>query len=346
MDSDPMAEECIVRRPRGEALELLERLRSGESPSPSELDFRGVSLPGADLSGLQLSGADFTDADLSGARLTGAILFKATCVHASLTGADLEGAELSGADLSRANLEDANARRAGLGLTVLRNARLFSTHLEEATLTKADLTGADFRCAHLNGARIREANLTESNFTAADLRGADLSLSRLDRAVFNNADLRDSRLRAVESFHTAEWIGADIRDINFAGAYQLRRHLVDENYLWEFRKSSALSAFIYHIWKVSSDCGRSLVRWCLWVVLLNLLFAWIYTLVGMDFGPGGSWVTPLYFSVVTLTTLGYGDIVPVTPAERIVVMTQVSLGYLLLGGLLSIFANKMARRGE
>jgi len=341
-----MAEESIIPRPRKEALELLERLRSGESLSPSELDFRGVSLPGEDLSGLQLSGANFTDADLSGAKLAGTTLFKATCVHASMVGADLEGAEFSGADLSRANLEEANAKRAGFGLTVLRSARLFSTNLEEATLTKADLAGADMRCALLNGARIREANLTESDFTAAELRGADLSLSQLDRAVFNNADLRDSRLRAVESFETAEWIGADIRDINFAGAYRLRRHLVDENYLWELRNSSTLGAFIYHIWKYSSDCGRSVFRWCLWVVLLNVLFAWIYTLVGIDFGSGESWVAPLYFSVVTLTTLGYGDIVPLTPAARMVAMTQVSLGYLLLGGLLSIFANKMARRGE
>ena len=331
-----MAEESIIPRPRKEALELLERLRSGESLSPSELDFRGVSLPGEDLSGLQLSGANFTDADLSGAKLAGTTLFKATCVHASMVGADL----------SRANLEEANAKRAGFGLTVLRSARLFSTNLEEATLTKADLAGADMRCALLNGARIREANLTESDFTAAELRGADLSLSQLDRAVFNNADLRDSRLRAVRSFEKAEWIGADIRDINFAGAYRLRRHLVDENYLWEFRNSSTLSAIVYHIWNISSRCGRSVFRWCLWVVLLNLLFAWIYILIGVDFGPGDSFVAPLYFSVVTLTTLGYGDIVPISSAARIVAMTQVSLGYLLLGGLLSILANKMARRGE
>ncbi|MCK4546528.1 MAG: pentapeptide repeat-containing protein [Candidatus Eisenbacteria sp.] len=343
---DYMVEERTSTLPREEALSLLERLRSGETIPRSELDFRGVSLPGANLTGLQLSGADFTDADLSGAKLTGAALFKATCVRASMVGADLEGAELAGADLSQANLENANARKAGFGLAVLRDARLFSINLEEATLTKADLSGADVRCAHLNGARIREANLTGSDFTAADLRGADLSLTRLDRAVFNNTDLRESRLRAVDGFQTAEWIGADIRDINFAGAYRLRRHLVDENYLWEFRKSSKLSAFIYSIWKLTSDCGRSIGRWCIWIVAQILLFAGLYSMVGVDFGPDRSWVAPLYLSVVTLTTLGYGDMVPVTSAARIVAMTQVLLGYVLLGGLLSILATKMARRGE
>ena len=325
---------------------MLGRLRSGEAVSPEDLDFRGVSLPGADLSALQLSGADFTDADLSGAKLARATLFKASLVHACLVGADLEGAELTGADLSRANLEDANARRAGLGLSTLRRARLFSTRLEDATMSKADLAGADLRCARLRSARIREADLTGADLTSADLRDVDLSLTRLDRAVFNNSDLRNSRLRAVSGFTTAEWLGTDIRDINFAGAYRLRRHIVDENYLWEFRKSSRMSALVYRIWKLSSDCGRSLARWCMWIAATVLLFAWGYASVGIDFGAGRGWASSVYFSVVTLTTLGYGDIVPVTPMARIMAMTQVSLGYLMLGGLLSIFANKMARRGE
>jgi hypothetical protein len=81
-------------------------------------------------------------------------------------------------------------------------------------------------------------------------------------------------------------------------------------------------------------------------VLLILLFAWIYSKVGMQFESGAGWIPHLYFSVVTLTTLGYGDIVPVSSTARVVAMIEVTMGYLLLGGLLSIFANKMARRGE
>lgn len=82
-----------------------------------------------------------------------------------------------------------------------------------------------------------------SGLHGSDLRRADLPLSNVDRAVLNNADLRDSRLRAVESCRSAQWIGADTRDTNFAGTYQLRRHVVDENYLWGFRDSNRFSAF-------------------------------------------------------------------------------------------------------
>lgn len=79
---------------------------------------------------------------------------------------------------------------------------------------------------------------------------------------------------------------------------------------------------------------------------MALLFAWLYSMVGVDYSPNVSWMAPFYLSVVTMTTLGYGDMIPITSAARIVAMVQVSLGYIMLGGILSIFANKMARRGE
>lgn len=57
-------------------------------------------------------------------------------------------------------------------------------------------------------------------------------------------------------------------------------------------------------------------------------------------------LTPYYFSWVTLTTLGYGDVLPASTAAQVVVMLEVFAGYMSLGGLLSIFSNKMARRGS
>ena len=51
-----------------------------------------------------------------------------------------------------------------------------------------------------------------------------------------------------------------------------------------------------------------------------------------------------YYSVVTFTTLGFGDVKPQTEVATIVVLIEVILGYVMLGGLVSIFANKVARR--
>ncbi len=298
-------------------------------------------MRGKDLSGIDLSGKDLSSADLTGTRL-----FKADLSGAILTEAKLRNADLTGADLSNAVLDMVDARNAGFGMAKLQGARLFEASLDNATFTKADLRGADFRCAKLRGARMREADLSGADFTEAVMRGCDLSTSDVSNASFNNADLRMARLRLIHGYEKAQWIGTDIRDINFAGAYQLRRFIVDQNYIMEFRSRGKLALALYYIWLITSDCGRSMFRWCFWIFIQTFLFAWLYTLVGVDFGKYPTPLSPLYFSVVTLTTLGYGDVVPNTTLGQLVAMVEVITGYMMLGGLLSILSNKMARRAD
>ena len=54
-----------------------------------------------------------------------------------------------------------------------------------------------------------------------------------------------------------------------------------------------------------------------------------------------TWYTPIYFSVVTFSTLGFGDVTPCRLLGEILVTVEVILGYVLLGGLISIFAMKL-----
>ncbi len=48
--------------------------------------------------------------------------------------------------------------------------------------------------------------------------------------------------------------------------------------------------------------------------------------------------------IVTFTTLGFGDVTPKTTKAALWVMAEVVVGYIMLGGLISILANKLARR--
>jgi hypothetical protein len=231
-------------------------------------------------------------------------------------------------------------------MSVMHKTRLFNARLDGATMTKADLMGSDLRCASLRDCRMREANLTFVDFTSADMRGVDMSLSNVQGSSFTNADLRGARLRMITGFEKATWIGTDIRDINFAGAYRVRRYIMDENYLKEFREQSAFSNFLYKIWWLTSDCGRSMTRWFLCTLVLVFFFAFLYTLVEIDYGEHPTWLSPIYYSVVTLTTLGYGDVVPASLPGQIIAIAEVVSGYVMLGGLISIFSNKVARRAE
>lgn len=57
-------------------------------------------------------------------------------------------------------------------------------------------------------------------------------------------------------------------------------------------------------------------------------------------------MTTFYYGVVTFTALGFGDFVPRSLTAALFVMVGVVTGYIMLGGLIRIFANKLARRGE
>ncbi|MBN1292826.1 MAG: pentapeptide repeat-containing protein [Candidatus Latescibacteria bacterium] len=309
-------------------------------------DLSGANLAGEDLQGLDLSGANLSGADLSGANLSGARLFKSNLKGANLHNATLDKAELSGADLTEAVLEEVHASQIGLGMACLQRANMFRCNLEGSTLSLADFNGADLRNACLRGVRIREANIVDADLTNTDLRDADMSMTNVAGAIFNNADLREARLRLVTGFEKASWIGVDIRNVNFAGAYRLRRFVHDQNFIKEFRASGRAASILYYLWWITSDCGRSMLRWCLWILILAFFFALLYTFVDIDYGEHPTVISPFYYSVVTLTSLGYGDVKPASTPGQIVAMLEVITGYIMLGGLLSIFSSKIARRAE
>lgn len=316
----------------------------------SEIDLEGnlvgaylanANLAGVDLSGLDLTGADLSGADLSDCRMIGTCLRDAVLVEATLDNAQVLGADLTGADLTHAS-----ARHTVFGQANLTNAVLFNANLDDATFAHADLSGSDLRAAELNRARLHEATLTHTDLSRARMQEADLTDAEVGHAIFHDVDLSRSRIKAITGYSTADWIGIDILGADFAGAYMVRRAIMDQNYLYEFRHKSRLNAWIYQLWWVTSDCGRSFVRWAIWTAIIAALFAIAYGFVDIDYGDYQTSLSPLYYSVVTMTTLGYGDAVPASTAGQAVAMVQVVLGYVMLGGVLSIFATKMGRRAE
>ena len=325
---------------------LIAQMRSGKRLQPGDA-FRGATLIDRDLSGVNLAGADLSGTDLSRTNLTRANLVGTNLEGAVLFGATLDHAELLKANLRGADLTQASARGTGFGGADLDKANLFNATLTGATFTQANLTGVDARTADLTGARLRECCLHDADCSQSVLCEADLGESDVRGATFEGADLRRSRLSGVREGTAANWIGADILDVDFRGAYLVRRHIVDQNYLHEFRRQSKTTEAVYWVWWATSDCGRSFVRWGLLTAVLAAIFAVLYQFVELDLGGRpDNWMTTIYFSFVTLTTLGYGDIVPTSAVARIVALVEVIAGYMMLGGLLGIFANKMARRAE
>ncbi len=326
---------------------LLTRLRaSGDAVRNVEKDLRGIPLVQEDLSGMDFSRCDLRGADLTGAQLADAQFSWAQMQGASLNGAQIDRCQFLGADLTEANLNECRGARVSFGASTLAKATLFGAVLQESTCSKAKLPGADLRTAVLAGSRLRETDLRGASLAEADLQSVDLTDARIDGAHLDGADLQEASLRGIKGYLKASWVSTDIRHVDFCGAYLVRRHIMDENYLHEFRNRGTQYEVLYQLWKLTSDCGRSLTRWGLFILAIALVFAGLYSLVAIDYGDYPSALSPFYFSIVTLTTLGYGDVLPASTAAQVLVIIEVTSGYVALGGMLSIFANKMARRAE
>lgn len=243
---------------------------------------------------------------------------------------------LQGRDLSKANLIHADLRGAELYKPNLRKAELHNSDLRGAKLYNSNLCKAILPEAKLQGAILRESNLRDANLQDANLQGADLRNTSFEKTnVAGVLSNRDTLFRGIYVTHAI-------------GSQQFVRFAKDQDYLEELR-STKCGRFIYRIWWLFADCGRSFLRWASWSIGFAIMFACIFCSLGPDnFAINSTlpfkFITMLYYSVVTFTTLGFGDIIPNTTCASIWVMVEVVMGYIMLGGLISILANKLARR--
>jgi uncharacterized protein YjbI with pentapeptide repeats len=329
-----------------------------------------IDLESADLSGENLEGANLTDARLSGANLSCSCLKKAQLVRASLQNANMANAEMAHANFAHAHLTKANLAFADLEDALVPFADMREVNLSAANLTGARAEDTDFRHANLSHASLKkavlsfsdfrhttliEADLQGANIASINLEGANVSLVKYDRRIFR-ALLKETgyRLPALWKRRFDFVLNTTIRcKGNHAsacyGSQRFKLFLQDQDFLEEMMESLG-GKFWCFLWWVFADCGRSLIRWAIWSILIAHLFAFIYWMMGPTFFSMAhlefNLLNMLYYSIVTFTTLGFGDISPNTTGAAFVVSIEVISGYIMLGGLISIFSGKLSRRSS
>ena len=141
--------------------------------------------------------------------------------------------------------------------------------------------------------------------------------------------------------------------MNGASNPRFKRYVDDEQWIRSWRYSSRLRRGLFYIWEATSHCGRSTGLWASWSIFLTLVFAFVYWAFGDNSiafnvarlnGVHQGFRASLYHSVMTFTTFGSGDIVPLTNWARLAVAAEVVLGYVMFAVLISILTNKLARR--
>lgn len=300
----------------------------------------------------ELSEIDIADRNLSDLDLSGMDFFRTNLHRTNLKMSDLSDAELTEANLSEAALYKCN----------LRGAVLQEADLSGADLSSCDCTGADFRGANLQGTNLTDAILVDANFTSANLSGAVLKDADLTLTNFTSADLDQANVSRVHygGFKSMQGKYYGIRGIdNCYGNAVFVRDAKDQDYIDTlhqtilampngFRKSVDL--VLLKAWALI-DHGRSLLKVGFYAMLISTFYGLIYT-CDIAYGWGlmdysnssGTWFTPFYYSLVTYTTLGFGDVTADSLIGEMLVISEVIAGYFTLGLLLAILANTVARR--
>ena len=346
----------------------------------NHVHFSGVDMTGADCNGADLKYVTFSASNLShvmfdGADLSHGKFWEGHAPGASFWDATLEEVVLSGAQLQDANFTNANLRHA---------------NLEGAQLSNAELWRADFQGANLGGAILLKANMTEidlhqANLHRCDLKGANLYAANLSEAMLDEADVRYADLRranlssanVTEIHYNKQSLYRGIRVSSSYGSPRFTRLANDQNYIEELRAKTwdpfvkhrkkcadqgryskwfepiPVGEWQYWVWFVSSDCGRSMLRWTAMSLLFSLLFGMAFYSLGQEafvFNNRDanrlqwSLETMVYYSISLFAKVTTMQVTPVSFAAEMLVTLAGIAGLVMIGGLATILADKVARR--
>ena len=277
---------------------------------------------------------------LEKSNLERAFLNNAQLYHASLQDSCCEGVILQDANLSNACLQGSCLR---------------SGKLQRSCLVQANLKGASLQLAELERAFLQEANLEDTDLSFADLRTATFRFAKVN----GNTLLKQCRVDDETDFTGVGLASARIDP-------GLRERL--EGNIRKKRWRAWCRAHWYNrpveLFWMLSDYGRSTGRLIGWFAAFAFLFALVYWTWGCcdlargakpaDAGiisklfvvdkdevlAGLALVRSVYFSVVTMTTLGFGDMHanPGSYWGHILLSLQVLIGYVLLAALVTRLA--------
>lgn len=300
-----------------------------------------VEFADKDLAGRDLAGLDFSRSDFYRARLSAANLKKSVFSDAELTQAKMAGAALYKADLRRAFVQEADLSGADLSASDCRHADFRGADLSGADLSGADLRGCDFSHCNLSGANLSQANVIGAKFHFTQL--ANANVTHLKYGTFKDMVGYYYGVRSVDTTFGNALFVRDAKDQDYIDT--LYQAILDKPGIVRH-----LDLLLFRAWGLI-DHGRSLLKVSFYASIIAMVYGTFYLLDMafewqiMDYSSSANtWFTPFYYSVVTYTTLGFGDVTANSLLGEILVISEVIVGYFTLGLLLAILANTIARR--
>ncbi|WP_041244032.1 ion channel [Gloeobacter kilaueensis] len=246
--------------------------------------------------------------------------------------------------------------------------------LEDLYLRAADLRGITFQRQRLSRSDLREANLQRAFFHQSSLEGALLDRADCEDAVFAEVDLRQVRsMRGVRLYQaimktvlppppevlgeqlcyeaSSEWTKAEYVYRQLKEIYKLEGEHDHSGHFYEremeMRRRRVKGAEYWKLTTLWLTCGygERPERTVVFAILLIGFFALIYsglTLVDNSAPVRFDLARAFYFSTITFTTTGYGDIHPVGTA-RFFAAIEALLGSFTVALFIFVFCRRLTR---
>ncbi|WP_263322296.1 pentapeptide repeat-containing protein [Endozoicomonas sp. Mp262] len=275
------------------------------------------------------------------------------------TGEPMDGFILKGSYLENLNLvnihgEPYHLTNADLSRANLHNAHLYKVDLSGSRLLKANLSGANLHCADLSGCNLLGVNLKACRLEHVNW-GAQICQALMAKGI---RGLRRQE-KAVALYEEAEEVARNIRKncegqglFDVAGEFFHREMIFRRYQMPRFSYRRIMSKLV----DLVSGYGEKPIRVIFFSAIFILVCSVFYFVNGINdsgevvrfaweqtyFTNFKAWLDCLYFSVVTFTTLGYGDLTPLGPS-RICAALEAFTGSFSLALFVVVFVKKMTR---
>ncbi|WP_420590623.1 ion channel [Bacterioplanoides sp.] len=275
------------------------------------------------------------------------------------------GRPLDGLQLARTDLR---------GVNLVNRDHKDGYSCRDADFYRADLSGAHLFKLNARGSSFMKANLAGANLHCADFRGCNLLGTRLTHARLENIqwgdhlrqELQALRLSSHRQTSEANDLWQEAEEVSRNIRKQCEKQGMFENAGFFFQKEMVcrryqmplLSArrLISKVVDLFCGYGESPLRVVLFSLAMIVCCALIYFVMGVTTGADMlhysmdvsvsenllRFLNSLYFSIVTFTTLGYGDIAPVGVA-RFVAAMEAFFGSFTMALFVVVFVKKMTR---
>lgn len=154
--------------------------------------------------------------------------------------------------------------------------------------------------------------------------------------------------RLMERFFSSLEVLYDKKDFLEAVRRAYEEKMYYRKYNFKFQKKR-WRYWEYAFLDATCKYGDSFFRWGLTSLTFGIVMGGVYWVTDVAqanealklVGESGHWYDYFYFSLVTLTSLGYGDITPVSFMGKFLSMIEVFFGFIMLGVFVNLIQKKL-----